>query len=119
MTPTEPWTQVSNRPPVEAPTLPLPSVVTQDELRQLQALQQQRRESDRLRKSILKRLRAGAGIESGPLTAEIEEKCIRQITRTALEDLWGNEYVENLRHHLPETVQHHLKITNQSNHAEL
>lgn len=113
-----PWSFSSPTAP-HPPTLPPPQAVTQDELRRLQTGLRQRRETERLRKSILERLGAGAGIECGPLTAEVEEKRMRQITRTVLERLWGSEYVENLRQHLPYTVQRHLKVTNQSSLTEL
>lgn len=104
---------------IPAPPVPSPAPVTQDELRQLQIALRQRREADRLRKSILERLRAGADIESGSLTAEIEEKWARRFTRAALEVLWGTEYVEYLRQHLPETIQRHLKVLDQSSETEI
>lgn len=103
----------------QPPALASPQVITQNELRRLQTLLCQRRDADRLRKSILERLRTGANIESGSLTVQIEEKWIRQITRTALEGIWGTEYVESLRQHVPETVQRHLRVVDQSNQAEM
>ena len=104
---------------IPAPPIPSPSDVTQHELRQLQVVLRQRREAERLRKSILERLRAGANVECGPLKVEIEEKQVRQITRTVLEGIWGQEYVQNLRQYLPCTVQRHLKVTDQSVLTEL
>lgn len=105
--------------PIPAPFVPSPAPVTQDELSQLEVALRRRREADRLRKSILDRLRAGAGVENGRLTARIEQRRVRQVPRAALAQMWGNEYVEHLRQHLPETVQRHLKISDQSNQAEM
>ena len=106
-------------PPPAPPVLPPPQIVTQDELQRLQALLHQRREAERLRKSILERLTAGAAIESGHLTARIRQSSCRRITRSALEQFWGTEYVENLRQQIPESSQVHLVIENQSCIADL
>ena len=114
-----PHPQVSRQPPTHPPRLPRPAVVSQDELRQLQEWQRRRRQAERLRNSILDRLNAGADIESGTLTIEIEEKPVRQISRTALEGLWGAEYVERLRHHIPETVQRHVRVIDQSTQMDM
>ncbi len=112
MTPTEPESPSQDR-SLPAPPMPAPADVTQDELRRLQAGLRQRRETEQLRKSILERMSAGAHIEAGPLTVEIEEKQVRQITRSVLERFWGQHYVENLRQHLPCTVRRHLRATDQ------
>ncbi|MCA9037138.1 MAG: hypothetical protein KDA91_18505 [Planctomycetaceae bacterium] len=101
------------------PVLPPPQIVTQDELQRLQVLLHQRREAERLRKSILERLADGAATEDGRLTARIRQSSCRRISRSALVRLWGEEYVESLRRQIPETPQAHLVIEDQSCIADL
>lgn len=66
------------------PVLPPPQIVTQDELQRLEALLHQRREAERLRKSIFERLADGAATEDGRLTACIRQSSCRRISRSAL-----------------------------------
>ncbi len=93
--------------------------ISQAEIERLRELQARNREYRQLRSSIVERLAAGAATEEGRLAVRIEEKRLRQISRSALIGIWGDEYVENLRQNLPETVQRHLKVMDQSNLADM
>lgn len=93
--------------------------ISQAEIERLRELQTRNREYRQLRSSIVERLAVGAATEEGRLAVRVEEKRYRQISRSALEQIWGGEYVENLRHHLPETVQWHLKVVDLSNRMEM
>lgn len=65
---------------------------------------------DKLRKSIMAKLDAGARIEPGQFDAEIQETEQRRITNDALVSALGIEVVENVRATIEPTKSRSLKV---------
>lgn len=89
--------------------------VTQDELDRYKRLSAEARELnwslEHLKKSIMKRLDAGAAIEPGQLDATIHETEQRRITNDELVRVLGLDVVENVRAAIEPTKSRSLKVT--------
>jgi hypothetical protein len=94
---------------------PPPEPVSQLELASLKLLRQKRdqldRESDQLRRRILRRLQAGAAVERGRYTAKVRQSRIRKFSRKAIERVFGQQYAAELAAHLPESEWTALSVT--------
>ena len=98
------------------PELPAPEAVTQSDLEHLRELQVQASEYNKLRKSVLARVTAGAIVASGRLQVRVEQSRSRRFSRKAVEKVLGAIYVQELCLHLEEAVSYRLVINEHAQH---
>ena len=103
----------------QRPDVPPSLTIGQCEVARLLELQGPAREYDRLRRSIVERLKAGADTEQGRYTVRVDLRYSRRFSRQVLEQFWGKEYVQQLQASLPQSASHHLHVTDQTQLTEI
>ena len=94
-----------------------PQIVTQAELQRLHSLRRASQDANQLRERILSKLNAGAAIEEGPLTADVQIKYHVRFSREKLTEALGLDAVEHLEELIRPTEMKCLEIIPDTEHT--
>jgi hypothetical protein len=93
---------------------PHAAAITQEELAEYRELQSLVRKAKEMRKSLLERLEAGAGVQPGTLWPDVETRPLQVLTWARLTEVFGEKRTAFIREHLEPTACRYLTIVERS-----